>query len=78
MLANGARPGTYWTSGVFTTYGAANHPYMLMSEHASMIGAYYVMVDITNGSLVWALPALSGEQSVRRRFPRGWRGAGDR
>ncbi|MFN7997345.1 MAG: choice-of-anchor D domain-containing protein [Bryobacteraceae bacterium] len=60
LLANGAPPATYWTSGVFTTYGTPDHPYVMMSEYAQGIASYYTMIDVTTGQLIWALPIFPG------------------
>jgi FG-GAP-like repeat/Cep192 domain 4/Abnormal spindle-like microcephaly-assoc'd, ASPM-SPD-2-Hydin/HYDIN/CFA65/VesB-like, Ig-like domain len=69
--ANGAPPGSYWTSGVFTSYGSADHPYMYMSEHAPSTAAYFAMVDITNASLVFALPIYPGNSPFNTESEEG-------
>jgi hypothetical protein len=56
----GAPPATYWTAGIFTTYGTPERPYLMMSEYARDIASYYAMVDLTTRQLVWALPIYPG------------------
>jgi hypothetical protein len=60
LAANGAPPANYWTSGVFTTYGTSDHPYMMMSEFAQNVASFYTMIDVTTGQLIWALPIYPG------------------
>ena len=61
LAAAGAIPATYWMSGVFNTAGTADHPYMILPESdVNHAASYLTMVDITNDSLVWALPLYPG------------------
>lgn len=60
LQANGAPPGNYWPSGVFTTYGTTSYPYLLMGTQAMLTASYFAMVDLTQGTLVWALPIDPG------------------
>ena len=61
LASQGSPPGTYWMSGVFNTVGTPNHPYMILPEQATSYAASYLtMVDLTDSSLVWALPLYPG------------------
>ena len=61
LAAGGAVPGTYWMSGVFNTVGTPDHPYMILPESAiSYAASYLTMIDLTDLSLVWALPLYPG------------------
>jgi hypothetical protein len=61
LAASGALPGTYWMSGVFNTVGTADHPYMILPESdVNYVASYLTLVDITDSSLVWALPLYPG------------------
>ena len=61
LAANGALSGTYWMSGVFNTVGTPDHPYMILPESdVNYVASYLTLVDLTNSSLVWALPLYPG------------------
>ena len=61
LAAYGAPPATYWMSGVFNTAGTADHPYMILPESdVNYVASYLTLVDLTNSSLVWALPLYPG------------------
>ena len=61
LAASGALPGTYWMSGVFNTVGTPDHPYMILPESdVNYVASYLTMVDLTDASLVWALPLYPG------------------
>jgi len=61
LAASGALPATYWMSGVFNTVGTPDHPYMILPESdINYVASYLTMLDITDSSLVWALPLYPG------------------
>ena len=62
LLAKGAPPATYWQAGVFTTYGTADRPYLMMPEAASPgdLG-YFVMLDLVAQQIVWAVPMAGND-----------------
>jgi hypothetical protein len=61
LAASGELPATYWMSGVFNTVGTPDHPYMILPESdVNFAASYLTLVDITNSSLVWALPLYPG------------------
>jgi hypothetical protein len=61
LAASGEIPATYWMSGVFNTVGTPNHPYMILPESdVNDMASYLTLVDITDSSLVWALPLYPG------------------
>jgi len=61
LAASGAPPATYWMSGVFNTVGTPDHPYMILPESdVNYVASYLTLVDITDSSLVWALPLYPG------------------
>ena len=61
LAAVGAPTATYWMSGVFNTVGTPDHPYMVLPESdVNYAASYLTLVDLTNSSLVWALPLYPG------------------
>jgi hypothetical protein len=63
LTANGAPSATYWPTGVFTTYGTPDEPYLIVPEAATTnVASYLAMVNIAGQSLVWALPFQGNSQ----------------
>ncbi|MGC9949296.1 MAG: FG-GAP-like repeat-containing protein [Bryobacteraceae bacterium] len=61
LAASGAPPATYWMSGVFNTVGTPDHPYMILPESdVNYVASYLTLVDITDSTLIWALPLYPG------------------
>jgi len=74
LTAAGAPQATYWQAGVFTTYGTANQPYLLLPEAArpaiSGYPGYLAMLDVSARQLVWMLP-LAGNDYAAYDSPGG-------
>jgi hypothetical protein len=71
LTAAGAPPSSYWQAGVFTTYGSASHPYLMLPEAARPANlGYLAMLDISVQQLVWAVP-LAGNDDDPNDTPGG-------
>jgi len=74
LTAGGAPQSTYWQAGIFTTYGTASQPYLMLPEAAypakSGNPGYLAMLDVAARQLVWAVP-LAGNDTAGFDSPGG-------
>jgi hypothetical protein len=58
----GAPASTYWQAGIFTTYGTASDPYLMLPEAAypAHLG-YFAMLNLNSSALVWAVPLYGND-----------------
>jgi hypothetical protein len=74
LTAAGAPQSTYWQAGIFTTYGTADQPYMMLPEapYPAKAGnqGYLAMLDVAAQQLVWAVP-LTGNDTASFDSPGG-------
>ena len=72
LTAQGAPPATYWQAGIFTTYGTADTPYLMlpMAPLHPLYGGYLAMVNLATQQLVWAQP-MAGNDPANYDNPGG-------
>ncbi len=65
LTARGAPQSTYWQAGIFTTYGTASQPYLMLPEAAypAKLGSpgYLAMLDVAAQQLAWAVPLAGND-----------------